>query len=116
MWVNSTGHILIPPTSQIFIRYTEFRFCLKAMILDWLITNILLWVQITQSNDTVLLGLIFLKTISEEWPNVKDELSTARSQELKSLLIQEVPKIFQLLHRKFVNLWFIFSESWINFI
>jgi len=56
--------------------------------------------QITANDDTVVIGLHFLKTISEEWPNCKDEISTERKLELKDLLVQDCNKIFDLLHRK----------------
>lgn len=46
------------------------------------------------------IGLIFLKTVSEEYPNCKDEVSTERKIELKTLLLQQLPNVFELLCRK----------------
>lgn len=42
---------------------------------------------------------MFIKTISEEYPNCKDEVSTERKAELKSLLLQQMPHVFELLKR-----------------
>jgi hypothetical protein len=66
--------------------------------------------QITGCDDTVVIGLHFLKTISEEWPNCKDEISTERKEELKVLLTQECRRIFDLLQRKLAAMC-IFTEK-----
>lgn len=44
---------------------------------------------------------MFIKTISEEYPNCKDEVSTERKAELKNLLLQQIPHVFELLKRAF---------------
>ncbi|ODM99355.1 Exportin-6 [Orchesella cincta] len=52
---------------------------------------------ITANEETVGIGLSFIKTISEEYPNCKDEISTDRKMELKALLLQQMPEVFERL-------------------
>ncbi|CAG7826253.1 unnamed protein product [Allacma fusca] len=52
-----------------------------------------------ENNETVIVGLVFLKTISEEWSVIKEEVNTDRKNELKILLVDQVKTIFQSLHR-----------------
>lgn len=42
---------------------------------------------------------MFIKTISEEFPNCKDEISTDRKADLKVLVLQQLPDVFELLRR-----------------
>jgi len=56
--------------------------------------------QSLQSSDTVVIGLCFLKTISEEWTQVGDDATSARKVELKVNLIKQVPNVFKALEGK----------------
>ena len=59
--------------------------------------------QLTQENNTVLLGIILLQTASEELAVPREDLSMARKEELQKLLLQQVPTVLSLLNSEFCN-------------
>lgn len=68
---------------------------------DIMLIFTIFYMQLSRSPDTVVLCILFLKTISEELINSRAELSYTRKAELKRLLSQQVPSILALLSSKF---------------
>ena len=54
--------------------------------------------QLLQQPETVLLGLIFMQTTSEELACPREDLSIARKDELRRLLLQQVPTVLNTIH------------------
>ncbi|XP_029431964.1 exportin-6 isoform X3 [Rhinatrema bivittatum] len=65
-------------------------------------TNIL---QLIQSSATTPLGLIMLKTTSEELACPREDLSVARKEELRKLLLDQVPTVLGLLTGILETIW-----------
>ncbi|MEE6497274.1 hypothetical protein FKM82_002687 [Ascaphus truei] len=65
-------------------------------------TNIL---QLIQTPSTTPLGLIMLKTASEELACPREDLSVARKEELRKLLLEQVPAVLGLLTGVLENIW-----------
>ncbi|KAJ1097279.1 hypothetical protein NDU88_002404 [Pleurodeles waltl] len=65
-------------------------------------TNIL---QLIQSPSTMPLGLIMLKTTSEELACPREDLSVARKEELRKLLLGQVPTVLGLLTGILETIW-----------
>ncbi|XP_044160267.1 LOW QUALITY PROTEIN: exportin-6 [Bufo gargarizans] len=65
-------------------------------------TNIL---QLIQSPRTTSLGLIMLKTASEELACPREDLSVARKEELRKLLLEQVPNVLGLLTGVLESIW-----------
>ncbi|KAM4631697.1 exportin-6 isoform 1-T1 [Discoglossus pictus] len=65
-------------------------------------TNIL---QMIQTPSTTPLGLIMLKTASEELACPREDLSVARKEELRKLLLEQVPNVLGLLTGVLENIW-----------
>lgn len=55
------------------------------------------WVQLIQSPAMASLGLVLLKTTSEELACPREDLSVARKDELRKLLLEQVPTVLRLL-------------------
>lgn len=53
--------------------------------------------QLIQSPALAPLGLVMLKTISEELACPREDLSVARKDELRKLLLEQVPTVLGLL-------------------
>ncbi|XP_074647944.1 exportin-6-like [Tubulanus polymorphus] len=53
--------------------------------------------QLIQQSETVLLGLIMLQTTSEEMISPREDLNISRKEELRRLLLQQVPAILTLV-------------------
>jgi hypothetical protein len=62
--------------------------------------NYLFSFQLASQNDTVLLGVIILQTVSEELATPREDLSMARKEELQRLLLVQVPNILSLINSK----------------
>lgn len=58
---------------------------------------IIFLLQLSRSQDTVVLCIVFLQTISEELACPREELSYSRRSELRRLLSQQVPTMLTLL-------------------
>ncbi|XP_064637974.1 exportin-6-like isoform X2 [Lineus longissimus] len=54
--------------------------------------------QLMQQHDTVLLGLVLIQTASEELACPREDLSVARKEELRRLLLQQVPAVLSLIN------------------
>ncbi|KAG9470639.1 hypothetical protein GDO78_017129 [Eleutherodactylus coqui] len=65
-------------------------------------TNIL---QLIQTPSTTPLGLIMLKTASEELACPREDLSVARKEELRKLLLEQVPTVLGLLTGVLESIW-----------
>ncbi|KAG8433210.1 hypothetical protein GDO86_017484 [Hymenochirus boettgeri] len=65
-------------------------------------TNIL---QMIQTPSTTPLGLIMLKTASEELACPREDLSVARKEELRKLLLEQVPTALSLLTGLLESIW-----------
>ncbi|KAG2456057.1 XPO6 protein, partial [Polypterus senegalus] len=61
--------------------------------------------QLIQSPSTCALGLILLKTTSEELACPREDLSVARKDELRKLLLQQVPTVLGLLSGILETIW-----------
>nr|CAD7589242.1 unnamed protein product [Timema genevievae] len=83
-----------------FIRNKLVKLVVDIARLDWphfypdFFTNIL---QLIQSPDNTTLGLVFLLTASEELVYPWEDLSVARKDELKRLLLAYMPQVFNIL-------------------
>lgn len=64
----------------------------------------LYYFQLLQSNHCQLLGLIMLRTTSEEFMNPRPDLNSCRKEELTKLLQHHIPQIFQILSAILENL------------
>nr|CAD7198069.1 unnamed protein product [Timema douglasi] len=90
-----------------FIRNKLVKLVVDIARLDWphfypdFFTNIL---QLIQSPDNTTLGLIFLLTASEELVYPWEDLSVARKDELKRLLLAYMPQVFNILTALLENL------------
>nr|CAD7264735.1 unnamed protein product [Timema shepardi] len=90
-----------------FIRNKLVKLVVDIARLDWphfypdFFTNIL---QLIQSSDNTTLGLIFLLTASEELVYPWEDLSVARKDELKRLLLAYMPQVFNILTALLENL------------
>uniref|UniRef100_A0A8C5QFR1 Exportin 6 n=1 Tax=Leptobrachium leishanense TaxID=445787 RepID=A0A8C5QFR1_9ANUR len=65
-------------------------------------TNIL---QLIQTPSTTPLGLVMLKTASEELACPREDLSVARKEELRKLLLEQVPTVLGLLTGVLESIW-----------
>ncbi|KAK7112089.1 exportin-6-like [Littorina saxatilis] len=92
-----TNHTAVPT----YIRNKLVKLVVDIGRLDWphfypdFFPSIL---QLVQQQDTALLGVILLQTVSEELAAPREDLSMARREELHKLLLQQVPTILQLLN------------------
>ncbi|XP_063222177.1 exportin-6-B-like isoform X3 [Bacillus rossius redtenbacheri] len=83
-----------------FIRNKLVKLVVDIARLDWphfypdFFTNIL---QLIQSGDSTALGLLFLLTASEELVFPWENLSVARKEELRRLLLAHMPQVFTVL-------------------
>ncbi|XP_031353857.1 exportin-6 isoform X1 [Photinus pyralis] len=88
------------PTAPHFLRNKLAKLIVDIARLDWphffpeFLTNI---IQLLQSNDGQLLGLVMLHITSEEFMSSRPDLSSYRKDELTKLLQQNIPQIFQIL-------------------
>ena len=92
--------ILISHKTQIK-KIRKEKNCVKGLSIGWCFS---LLFQLTQENDTVLLGIILLQTASEELAVPREDLSMARKDELQKLLLQQVPTVLSLLNSEFCYL------------
>ncbi|XP_075220415.1 exportin ellipsoid body open [Lycorma delicatula] len=91
-------HDKVPP----FIRNKLLKLVVDIARYDWphfypnFLTNIISLIQ-SQNEKTVILGLLFLQTTSEELICPREDINVARKDELKCLLLAYIPQIFNLL-------------------
>lgn len=73
--------------------------CYYWMILKWTELASSLWcvLQLVQSPSLAPLGLVLLKMTSEELVCPREDLSVARKEELKKLLLDQIPTVLNLL-------------------
>ncbi|XP_076324683.1 LOW QUALITY PROTEIN: exportin-6-like [Tachypleus tridentatus] len=89
-------HSSVPP----FIRNKLGKLVVDIGRLDWphfypdFFTNIL---QLTQSSETISLGLMLLQTASEELACPREDLSVSRKEELHRLLLEQVPTVLSII-------------------
>ena len=67
--------------------------------------------QLSRSNETVTLCIIFLQTISEELVSPKEELLFSRRTELRRLLLQQVPTMLTLLSGEFIQTYYLYKST-----
>lgn len=83
-----------------FLRNKLCKLVVDIGRLDWphffpdFFSNIL---QLCQTSETCLLGLVLLKTASEELACPRDDLSVSRKTELRRLLLEQVPAALAVL-------------------
>ncbi|PNF22047.1 Exportin-6 [Cryptotermes secundus] len=83
-----------------FIRNKLVKLVVDIARLDWphfypdFFSNIL---QLIQTPDTTVLGLVFLQTASEELVCPWEDLSVSRKEELRRLLLAHIPQVFNML-------------------
>ncbi|KAK4874303.1 hypothetical protein RN001_013663 [Aquatica leii] len=87
-------------TAPYFVRNKLAKLIVDIARFDWphffpeFLTNI---IQLLQSSDGQLLGLVMLHITSEEFMSTRPDLSSCRKEELTKLLQQNIPQIFQIL-------------------
>lgn len=83
-----------------FIRNKLVKLVVDIARLDWphfypdFFSNIL---QLIQTPDTTVLGLVFLQTASEELVCPWEDLSVSRKEELRRLFLAHIPQVFTIL-------------------
>lgn len=84
-----------------FIRNKLVKVIVDIGRIDWphfypdFLSNVM---QLASQNDTMLLGVIILQTVSEELATPREDLSMARKEELQRLLLVQVPNILSLIN------------------